>query len=241
MSYLQTGKRRRNLVIAVIAALFFTILILFIQVTEITVTGNERYTDQQIIDLVFPGKHDRNTAYCYLKDRLRPHDQIPFVEDFEIVFNSLNQVEIIVYEKNVVGYVAYMSSYMYFDKDGIIVESTNSRVAGIPWVTGLKFGQIVLYQPLPVESNEIFREILNLTQTLSIYQIQVDKIQYNSYGEAILYLDELEIVMGSSEGLNGKIAELNDMLPQLYGRAGTLFLDTYKDMDTNTSFTFKPR
>lgn len=231
-----------KVVIIGIVLLFAVILILSIRISEIKVTNsNKRYTDQQIIDMLFPGQKDRNTAYCYLKDLFRPHEQIPFVEDYELVFNGLNQVEIIVYEKSVVGYVSYMSSYMYFDKDGIIVESANSRVAGIPWVTGLKFGQIVLYQPLPVESSTIFGEILNLTQILSIYEIEVDKIQYNSHGEAVLYIDELEIVIGGNEGINGKVAELNDMLPLLEGRAGTLLLNTYTDTDANTMFTFKPR
>ena len=41
------------------------------------------------------------------------------------------------------GYVADMSSYMYFDKDGIVVESSSSQLDGVPWVTGLDFGQIV--------------------------------------------------------------------------------------------------
>ena len=130
---------------------------------------------------------------------------------------------------------------MYFDKDGIIVESANSKLQGIPWVTGLKFGHIVLYQKLPVESEEIFQEILNLTQILSIYEMQVDKIQYNSFGEATLYMGEIEVILGSNDSLNGKVAELNDMLPQLKGLSGTLYLDTYSEANTTAMYAFKPR
>ena len=56
-----------------------------------------------------------------------------------------------VFEKSVVGYVSYMSSYMYFDKDGIIVESSVEQLPGVPWITGLDFGHIILHQPLPVQ------------------------------------------------------------------------------------------
>lgn len=241
MGKLQAGKKNSGLLVAAVVILLLAILMISIQITEITVTGNKRYTDQQIIDLVFPDQQSRNTAYCYANDRFRPHGKIPFVEDYKIVFNGLSQVEIIIYEKSVVGYVSYMSSYMYFDKDGIIVESANRQVEGIPWVTGLKFGQIVLHQPLPVESEEIFGEILNLTQILSIYKLEVDKIQFDSYGEAVLYLDDIEVIMGGNEGLNGKIAELHDMLPQLLGRSGTLHLETYDETNTNAMFTFNPR
>lgn len=190
---------------------------------------------------MFPDRQDRNTAYCYYKSHFKPRAQIPFVEDYKIVFNGLTNVEIIIYEKSVVGYVSYMSSYMYFDKDGIIVESANTRLDGIPWVNGLEFGQIVLYQPLPVEYPDIFGEIMNLTQILSIYQIAVDEIKYNQYGEATLYLDELEVVMGTNSELNGKIGELNDILPELKGREGTLYLDTYSENGGNGMYTFKPR
>lgn len=234
-------KNRTGLIVAVIVILLAAILLVSINIKEITVTGNERYTDEQMIDILFPDKASRNTVFCYLKDRLKPHEQIPFVEDYKLVFTGPGKVEVIVYEKSVVGYVSYMSSYMYFDKDGIIVESANSKLQGIPWVTGLKFGHIVLYQKLPVESEEIFQEILNLTQILSIYEMQVDKIQYNSFGEATLYMGEIEVILGSNDSLNGKVAELNDMLPQLKGLRGTLYLDTYSEANTTAMYAFKPR
>ena len=85
-------------------------------------------------------------------------------------------VEIVIYEKNVVGYVNYMSSRMYFDKDGIIVESTEESLDGIPEITGLSFGSIVLYKELPVENKKVFSEILNLTGSVQSYQIACDEI-----------------------------------------------------------------
>ena len=234
-------KKRTGLIVAVIVILLAAILLVSVNIREITVTGNERYTDGQITDILFPDKASRNTVICYLRDRLKPHRQIPFVEDYKLVFTGTGKVEVIVYEKSVVGYVSYMSSYMYFDKDGIIVESANSKLSGIPWITGLKFGHIVLYQKLPVESEAIFQEILNLTQILSIYDMHVDKIQYNSFGEATLYMGEIEVILGSNDSLNGKVAELNDMLPQLEGLSGTLYLDTYSEADTTAMYAFKPR
>ena len=212
-----------------------------IRIREITVTGNEKYTDEQVVDLVFPDNASRSTVLCYLREHFGKHEKIPFVEDYKLVIKSLNRAEIIVYEKSVVGYVSYMSSYMYFDKDGIIVESSSQKLHGIPWITGLKFGHIVLYQKLPVESERVFEEILNLTQILSIYDLSVDKIQYNTLGEATLYMGEIEVILGSNEGLNGKIAELGDMLPQLEGKSGILYLDNSDETRTNPMYTFKPK
>jgi len=121
------------------------------------------------------------------------------------------------------------------------VESANNKLEGIPWITGLEFGHIVLYQKLPVESREIFEEILNLTQILSIYNLQVDKIQYNRFGEATLYVADIEVILGSNEDLNGKIATLGDILPELKGRKGTLNLDTYDETNSSEMYSFKPK
>ena len=169
------GKKKMAILLA---ALFLLLVIIAgvcsIRIREITVTGNEKYTDEQVVDLVFPDNASRSTVLCYLREHFGKHEKIPFVEDYKLVIKSLNRAEIIVYEKSVVGYVSYMSSYMYFDKDGIIVESSSQKLHGIPWITGLKFGHIVLYQKLPVESERVFEEILNLTQILSIYDLSVD-------------------------------------------------------------------
>lgn len=234
---------KSKIIIGVIISVFLltAIVVVSVNVTQVTVTGNNRYTSEQIQKILFPGQWDRNSVYCYYKNRFQEHEKIPFVEDYKIVFQGPTKVEVIIYEKSIVGYVSYMSSYMYFDKDGIIVESANTKLEGIPWITGLKFGHIILYQPLPLENRDIFNEILNLTQVLSIYQMPVDKIQYNSRGEATLNMGEIEVILGDNSDINGKIAELNDMLPELKGLSGTLHLDTYDETNSSMTYTFKKK
>ena len=117
-----------------------------------------------------------------------------------------------VFEKSVVGYVSYMSSYMYFDKDGIIVESSVEQLPGVPWITGLDFGHIILHQPLPVADPDTFGEILNLTQVLSVHEVKVDKVDYHSSmagaGEIRLHIGDVVVELGDSEDLDGKVTEL---------------------------------
>ena len=131
-----------------------------------------------------------------------------------------------------------MSSYMYFDKDGIIVESSSSRLEGIPWITGLNFGQIVLNKPLPVENQQIFEQIMNLTQVLSIYEIKADQIKYDSSGNATLIIGDIDVYLGDNKDMNGKISELHDMLPELEGMSGTLYLDTYDENNSGMWYSF---
>ena len=132
---------------------------------------------------------------------------------------------------------------MYFDKDGIIVESSDEQLPGVPWITGLEFGHIILHQPLPVENPDTFGDILNLTQVLSVNEVSVDKIYYRSYasgsGDVELYIGEVTVELGSAENVSGKVGELANILPELTGLSGTLYLDTYNEADSTPTYTFK--
>lgn len=242
----KTEKKKNHIGIILILVLLIAAitLVLSVQITKITVTGNSRYTQEEIEALLFKGEWSRNSAYCYYKNRFKPHESIPFVEDYKIIFKSPMEVEVIIYEKSVVGYVVYMGSNMYFDKDGIVVESTGEKLEGIPWVTGLKFGEIILNRPLPVENARIFGEILNLTQVLSVYEIQVDKIQYSSHDEATLFMKDVEVKLGNSTGIDGKVATLHDILtsvPELLDKSGVLYLDTYDENNDSLMYSFEKK
>lgn len=222
--------------------LLIAVLLAAIRISDIEVTGNKQYTKEQIIDLIFDGKWSRNSAYCYYENRFREHKSIPFIEEYKIEFKSPTRVEIVVFEKSVVGYVSYMSSYMYFDKDGIIVESSSEQLPGVPWITGLEFGHIILHQPLPVENPDTFGEILNLTQVLSVNEVKVDKVNFHSFlasgSEVQLYIGDVIVELGTLENLNGKISELTGILPEMAGLSGTLYLDTYDETNTSPTYTF---
>ena len=240
------GRRRGRgktaaIVLGVILAivLLIGILLFATQIKEIEVTGNQHYTEEQIIDLIFDEKWSKNSAYCYYENKFQEPKSIPFIEEYKVEFQSPSKVRVVVFEKSVVGYVSYMSSYMYFDKDGIIVESSVEQLPGIPWITGMEFGHIVLHQPLPVANQDIFDQILNLTQVLSVNGVRVDKINYNSFLEAELTIGDIIVELGNDDDLNGKVSELSDILPELTGLSGTLYLDSYDENNSNPMYTFK--
>lgn len=228
--------------IIVAALLLIAILLLSVHIQQVTVAGSNRYNEKQIEDLLFSGTWGKNSAYAYFMDKFRPHRQIPFVEDYKVVFHGPFHVEVIIYEKSIVGYVSYMSSYMYFDKDGIVVESSSNKLDGIPMVTGLDFGRIVLYQPLPVEDKKVFGDILNLTQQLAAKQIKVDQLRYDSHDQATLYIGKLEVTLGSNADIDGKISTLSDILtsqPQLAQTSGVMRLDDYSEANERAGITIK--
>ena len=234
--------KKSTIIILIITALICALaaFVVLTEIKEVKIEGNEWYTSEEAENLIFPDELSRNSAYAFVNHLLGRKQDIPFVEDYKITFVSPTSVEVIIYEKSIVGYVSYWDSFMYFDKDGIIVDSSSERLSGIPEITGLEFGSIVLYRELPVAEPKIFDDILNLTQLLTTYEIKSDRIDYSDKREATLYLGDIDVELGTSSDMDGKISELRDILPVLEGKKGTLYLDSYDSNSSNPAYTFRP-
>lgn len=204
---------------------------------DIVIEGNVKYTKEEMIDYIFSEKWDRNPYVLYYNTKSGKTKEIPFIDTYEVELTSFNSVKITVYEKKIIGYVSYMGTNMYFDKDGVVVESSIEFIEGIPLVTGLEFENIILNEKLPVEEADVFALILDTTQGLHKYEIKVDKIYISDNAEVILHIGDIEVLLGKNIDMNDKIRSLNDMLPNLQGMKGTLDIREYNENDTG--YTFK--
>ena len=206
-------------------------------ITSVEITGNEHYTAKQIEDQVLRGKYGHNSIYLYMKGKLGYTDDIPFVEKIDVDIESPDHVRIRVYEKAVAGYVEYLGHYLYFDKDGIVVESSTQKVNGIPFVTGLDFNYVTLHEKLPVENEDVFRLILNITQLLTKYRISTDKIYFDKNYRITLYFGDVRVLLGTSEYIDEKINRLRFVLPELEGHSGVLHMENYTGEGDKFTFT----
>lgn len=245
---MKLGKGRiiKIFVIAVLAVLFVVLaaeVYLFVRDTRldsITVEGNSHYSDQEVLELLFPEAEDRRTVKVWFNEQFGEHLTIPYITSYEITLTGLHSAEIMVYEKSVVACLEYMGSFVYFDKDGIVVETAQEKTMDVPVITGIVFSRIVMHQPIAVENEQVFTTVLNLTQLLTQYGMDVDKVYYNDVLEAKLYMGDIRVMLGSNQYLAEKILELKSILPQLEGRAGTLYLDSYDPDAVKPQYRFKP-
>ena len=218
-------------VIAVAALAFLlvaaTIIWEYFGIEDIAVTGNTQYTDEEIEELVLSGPLGRNSLYLYLKYMNRPVRDIPFIERMDVTINSPVSVTINVYEKAVAGYVKYLGRYMYFDRDGIIVESSTEMLPGIPYVTGLSFDECVLYEPLPVRDDSVFSVILAITQLFDKYDIRADRIYFDDVMNITLYFGNARVVLGTMDNIDEKMMKLKSVISSISGLSGELHLENY--------------
>lgn len=220
---------------AMLAAAYFYLIKTY-AVTTIYVEGNIHYTNEEIINMVMEGYYGNNSLLLSLKYKEKSIVDVPFVEKMDVSVLDPHTIKIEVYEKALAGYVEYLERYMYFDKDGIVVESSVEKTAGVPMVTGLKFDHVVLYEPLPVENPEVFASVLSITQLVNKYSLSIDRIYFGSDGSVTLYFGNVKAALGVGDNLDEKIMELQYMIPKLEGRSGTLRMENYSEETHNIPF-----
>lgn len=240
---LRFGKPQRIVILSVLLFSLFIFaggayfyIISNYKVTTVHVEGNVHYTNEEIRDMVMGGRFGDNSLFLALKYRDKGIEGVPFIETMDVSIEAKDTIRITVYEKAMAGYVRYLERYVYFDKDGIVVETSQEETPGIPQVTGLSFDHVILHEPLPVENPELFDEILNITQQLSKYSLTVDKIYFDSSYQVTLYFGEARVALGENVDIDEKIMKLQYLLPSLQGKSGILDMRDYSEDTTTYSF-----
>lgn len=222
----RAGRVAAGMIIVLLIAGILVVMTQF-KVESVQVTGNIHYTEEEIIQMVMGDNHSQNTLLLYLKYKLQPMEEIPFIEKIDVEYISNHVLTITVYEKALAGCIRFMDEYMYFDKDGVVLESSQEKMADIPCITGIHFDSMVMYEPLPIEDKEFFFTILTLTQLLQKNDLQVDDIRFTSQNEIILYYQNITILLGDGSNIEEQISELGNILQSIEGKSGTLYMKDY--------------
>lgn len=222
-------------VLTVLLGTIYFVLITF-KVDEVIVEGNKHYSAQEVRAMVMNGPYANNSVYLSLKYKNHDIEGIPFIQKMNVKVVGKNSIKISVYEKALAGYVEYLGRYMYFDKDGIIVEVAKVKTSGIPMVAGLHFDHAILYEKLPVADESVFQNVLMITQLLNKYGVVADKIYFDDDYHVTLSYNKVKVILGEMSNLDEKMMQLPYILPELEGKSGTLDLENYTEGKNNISF-----
>lgn len=233
-------RKRKVIIVSGLAMVFLIAIVLLavFRIRKITVTGTKRYTAEEMERLVLPDSMDYNTVWLWLKTKAGSQKEIPFVEKYDVKITGVSSVEITVYEKSVVGYINCMGANMFFDKDGIIVETTGQdEPARVPLITGLRFDYAVLHEKIPVNNKDTFKLLLNLTQQLIKDEISVEKIYLSEDMEITLFMGNVRVELGRDEKMAEKLNDLKNLQENLKQYSGVLDMKEYNE--NGTGYTLK--
>ncbi|MBR6223234.1 MAG: cell division protein FtsQ [Lachnospiraceae bacterium] len=228
------------IILAVLAAILcgvaYYILTEF-KIEDIEVAGSIHYTDDEIKQFVLNDEYFiDNTLLLNIKNKFKPMEDIPFIEKMDIDYLTKNSMRITVYEKAIAGSLNYMNRYIYFDKDGIVLDTSATKLDDIPCISGMSFDSVVLYEKLPIDDEDRFMLILKLTQLITKYKLRVDDIRFTSNDEIIIYEGDIKILLGKGEDIEEKMVDLGSILTELKDKKGTLDLREFTREKGSASF-----
>lgn len=212
-----------------IFALAVVIFLKAFELKHVTVTGGSRYTAEEIQDMLVTKTTDRVSLFFWLRMRFSEPQEIPFVEKVEIKLTGRDSVEVTVYDKLVTGCVEQMGSYLYFDRDGMVVESSRERLDDVPLVTGLKFSRVVLKEKMVVAKEGVFDVILDLARLIEKQELAVSRIAFDSDDAVTLYIGEHVVLLGKREHYDEALAVLKSLLAAAKGRRLKIDMTAYEN------------
>ena len=235
MKNVRKFKRKRNhvlrklILVALLLGVGYFLMFDTFRVTQIVIKGSERYTEDEMKDYIITEKLDENSIFLFLKYKYREKPVIPFVQDFDVKLINKNTIEITVYEKVVTGCVDFLGEYMYFDKDGIVVETSVEKEENVPQIVGLSFSRIALYEQVQIQKQDLFDTILDLTKLIRQYGIDVSTIAFDKDYEVTLTCGNSKVLLGQHDFYDVPLSQLNNILAASEGVAYSYDMRNYTE------------
>ncbi len=180
-------------------------------IDTIEIEGESVYSDEEIEKSVFSRRFSDNELVFKLYNKLYGVNKLPFIEDIDVKYVNRSSVLLHVYEKKISGCIKYMGQYVYFDKDGIVLQSLSEHKDGVPMVTGIKFGDFSIGEAFSVKDEKLFSKIMNISQLISHYKIDVSRIHSSADG-IILYSGKIRVYLGKKDMYDDQLAALSSVL-----------------------------
>ncbi len=223
----------KKILIALILLASAALFIFFgLRIQTVKVEGTQYYSDEEIKQSVFDRELSDNILFFAIYQKLYGINKLPFVEDIEVHYDSLHAVTLHVYDKAMSGCIQYMGQYIYFDKDGVVLQSTEEKKEGIPIVTGIHFGTFTIGEAFHVEDASRFSAIMNLSQLIAHYNIPVDRIHLSD-DNITLYSGNIVAMLGKKDLYDDEVSALSSVLEtaESEGLKGTIHMESFQPGD----------
>ena len=216
----------------VISDFFFS----YFHVTKVEVMGTSRYTDEQVKEMALQGVFTDNSILAVLLHSRVDVEGVPFVEGFYITRLSHNSICISVREKKAVGCIPYLDSYIYFDRNGIFIESSHTRDELVPFFDGIEVSHVIEGEKLPIKGSSVLTTAVALSTIFQKNDAIPDHIEFDTSYQITLTYGDIRVMLGKDEYLEDKMTRVSAILPKLSGKKGILHLENVNDNSKTITF-----
>lgn len=225
----------KRILIGILLLIFTVFLCYFVfHLDTVKVEGTEYYSEEEIRQAVFTRDFSDNEIIFFIYSKIYGINTLPFVEEIEAEYHNPRSMTLHVYDKTISGCIQYMGQYVYFDKDGIVLQTLPEQIEGVPVVVGINFGNFTVGKPFDVKDDSVFDSLMNVSQQIGHYGMHIDKIKITD-GAIRLISGSLRIDLGKKDRYDNEMAELAGVMEEAAKQnlklKGTIDLENYKEGD----------
>ena len=176
-------KKHKKMIFCTLGAVLLAGLVFFFSyfhVSKVEVMGTARYSDEEVKSMALQGAFTDNSVLAVLLHSRVDVEDVPFVEGFNITRLSHNSICISVREKKAVGCIPYLDSYVYFDRNGIFIESSHTRDELVPFFDGIQVSHVIQGEKLPIKGSSVLTTAVALSTIFQKNDVIPDHIEFDS-------------------------------------------------------------
>ena len=204
---------------------FFT----YYQVDEVQVMGSSHYSEKQIKKMVLRGPMASNSVLAPLIYTKKNTKDVPFVEGYTVTRLNRHTICVSVKEKDIVGCIPYLDSYIYFDRNGTFIESSTERNEKIPFFDGIKVKHVIYNEELPIKDKMVMNTAVALSTIFQKNDKIPDHIEFSDDGQISLLYGDITVKLGKDEYLEDKMTRVLAILPLISDKKGILHAENVND------------
>lgn len=217
------------ILLGVLCVLLFCVF--FFRVKKVTIVGNTYYSQSDMVEMFQSNIFEKNILTFWLMNKCSLTPDLEFVREYEVSYPNVNEICIKLYEKPIVAGIAYSNQYIYFDKDGMVLQSEEKPIENIPLFETKNLTTFSLYNKVQMEDEGLLKQIMNLANLFQHYKVKWDKVEFDEENNAILWIKKIQVLLGKKDNYDEQISALSSVLEnnsQKENQEGTFDLRNYK-------------
>ena len=209
-------------------------VLLLTHVQEIEIKGTKIATENEIKDWIRKDPLTTNSLYTLWKYNMGSYDLPVYLDEMEVSLKAPWKVVAKVKEKEIVACVKYGESYVYFDKDGLVMQIHPDKQEETILVEKVKVQKAELFKVMKIDNEKIFTYIDRIVSAIHKNELYPERLVWED--ESInLYFGEVCVQLGKSN-YDVKVEQLPAILEDLDGKNGILHMEHYSEVGEKISF-----
>lgn len=211
--------KRRNRAIAVftltvliVAALTALSLTVFFPIKTIKISGNEKYSAEEISSAIGVVKGDNLLLASEKRANSALKSTYPYIQEVEFNKSLPFTLNVKVKEYDVFAQIKYSSGYVRIGKDGKVLETADKYLKGAAVITGVTVSEKSIGETIAFKSEDdeedIFKKTNEIITAFENSEIGgVTLINFNNMQDIrVTYNNQIVMLLGSSANLDKKLA-----------------------------------